>query len=166
MITTGEVELEKARREGGLSEEAGMNGGSRADGRRMRMKRLTAGGVSLAEEEEGGTRERRKRMRKRRMTREERRRGRSGADHTLHIVTVVIILRNIICFISLFVEFSVTAPTFESIIPWSTVLRTCGGPAPGVAPHHPIVLLLPPSRTLGGRSVPNKRVVPPRGGGP
>jgi hypothetical protein len=126
--------------------------------------------ASLAEEEVGMTWERRMRMRRRRRMREVKGIRRTDMDHTLHRIIDTVIHRNITCFITalgnLFVGNSVKAPTYESLIHYDTVLKTCGGPAPGVAPHRPIVLLLPPSRTLGGRSVPDKRVVPPRGGGP
>ncbi len=145
----------------------GMTGGSTVGARRTRTGGVRTCSAAEEEKEAGG---RRMRMMRRRMRREVMVGGRYDTDHTLYCIVNTVILHTITCTInasgSLLLGKFVTAPTFESIIHHDIVYRTCGGPAPSAAPHHPEVLLSLPSRTLGGESMPDKRTSPPRGAGP
>ncbi len=138
----------------------------------VRARRTRTGGVSTSSlaEEEKEARGRRMRAMWRRTRREVVVGGRYDTDHTLYFIVNTVIHRTIACIINasgslLLVKF-VTTPAYVSIIHRDLVFRTCGGPAPGAAPHHPEVLLPLPSRTLGRGSVPDKRTSSPRGAGP
>ncbi len=106
-----------------------------------------------------------------RVTEEERRRVgvRTGmrTAHTLYLIVVTYITDiNLITTCSLRMGKIVDKPVFEPFLHTDLAMTACGGPAPRAAPDRPVVLLLPPSRTLGGRSVPVKRASPRKGAGP